>query len=249
MNASSNTLAAIRRSSQVYYAQITEQTTLSCGVAFTCPQYPNYSGGNQLREVVIPAGRSLVDCFDEVQAFYAGQGLRCFRWVPAAVQPAEPIEAFLAARGYTPVRNLALRWVREVEIPTHPGVRLLPVRAMRKAFREIMLDNRAYVPAVREMLADVAVDRLDDPQYDLFVALLDNRPAGFGALYQVGEIGRIENVFVAEACRHQGVGLSIVAHLLALSRRLALRITCLETEETNIPAQALYARCGFEVDG
>lgn len=249
MNSFTDALAGIRRSSQVYYAQVADQTTLACGVAFTCPRYPNYYNGNQFREVVIPPGRSLADCFDEVQAFYAAQGLRCFRWTPAAAQPAGPLEAFLAPRGYTPIRNLALRRVREVDIPTHPGVRLLPVRAMRKAFRELMLGHRAYALPVREMLADVAVDRLDDPQYDLFVAMLENRPAGYGALHQVGEIGRIENVFVAEACRRQGVGLSIMAWLLALSRRLALRVTCLETEETNTPAQALYARCGFEAEG
>ena len=249
MNASTDTLAAIRRSSQVYYAQVAAQTALSCGVAFTSPTYPNYYDGNHLREAVIPAGKRLADCFDEVQAFYASRNLRCFRWVPAAVQPAEPIEGFLTARGYTPVRNLVLRWAREADVPTSPNVRLLPARAMRRTFREVILSNNAYTPAVREMLADVAVERLDDPQYDMFVALLENQPAGYGALHQVGEIGRIQNVFVAQACRRRGVGRSIVAHLLALSRRLALRITCLETEETNTPAQGLYARCGFEVEG
>lgn len=242
-------LSAVRRSSQVYYAQLSEQVPLSCGVAFICPQYPNYSGGNQLREAIIPAGKSPAEACDEVQSFYADLNLHCFRWAPAAEQPVEPLEAFLTSRGYSPIRNLALSWTREVDIPTNPNVRLLPARAMRKSLRKLILRDYAYTPPVREMIADVAIDRLDNPQYDMFVAMLDDRPAGHGGLLQVGEIGRIENIFVAEDSRRQGVGLSIMSHLLALGRRLALRITCLETEETNLPAQSLYARCGFEPGG
>jgi ribosomal protein S18 acetylase RimI-like enzyme len=242
-------LSAVRRSSQVYYAQVADQVTLSCGVAFICPKYPSYFDGNQLREAVLPPGRPPAEAFDEMQSFYASQGLRCFRWVPAGGQSIEPVEAFLTARGYLPNRNLAMSWMRQAEIPPHPKVRLLPGRAMRRALREIILSDRAYAPAHREMLAEVTLERLDNPQYDLFVAMLEDRPAGYGGLLQVGEIGRIENVFVAEACRRRGVGLAIVSGLLTLSRRLDLRITCLETEESNTPAQALYARCGFEVGG
>jgi ribosomal protein S18 acetylase RimI-like enzyme len=99
------------------------------------------------------------------------------------------------------------------------------------------------------MLADVAVDQLDDPSFDMFVALLDGRAAGYGGLLQAGDIGRIEKIFVAETCRRQGVGRTLVSQLLALSKRLALRITCLETEETNLPARALYQQCGLEVGG
>jgi ribosomal protein S18 acetylase RimI-like enzyme len=245
MNASTDALAAIRRSSQVYYAQIAEQTTLSCGVALTCPRYPKYPFGNQLREVLIPRGQSPAGCSEEVQAFYAGQGLRCLVWSPAAIQPVEPIEAFLTARGYTPIRSLALWWARDVEIPLTPNVRVLPARAMRRALREMIVSSKPG----NEGVADRALERLDDPQYDLSLAMLGNSPVGHAALYQVGDIGRIVNVFIAREHRRQGVALSLMAHLLALARRLALRITCLDTEESNLPARALYARCGFEEEG
>jgi GNAT superfamily N-acetyltransferase len=249
MDGSTDALAAIRRSSQVYYAQIAEQTTPSCGVALTCAIYPGYHNGNHLREAVIPAGRSAADCFDEVQAFYAQQGLTCFRWVPAAVQPVEPLEALLASRGFVPRRNLAMKWTHEVAVLANPRVKLLPARAMRTALRAVILSNSAYPPSVRAMLADAALDRLDDPSFDVYVALLDGHPAGYGGLLQAGDIGRIENIFVAEAHRRQGVGRTLISHLLALSRRLALRITCLQTEECNAPARALYEQCGLEAGG
>lgn len=249
MDGSNETLAAVRRSGQVYYFQVAEQSTLSCGVALTCAKYPRYYTGNHLREVMIPADKSLAECFDEVQAFYAQQGLTCFRWVPAAVQPTEPIEAFLCSRGYITRRNVAMKWTREVAIAVNPQVKLLPARAMRKALRELVLADQVPLPEHRPMLADVMLDRLDDASYDVYVAMLDNQPAGYGGLLQAGDIGRIENIFVAENCRQQGVGRTLIAHLLALSKRLALRITCLQTQECNAPAISLYEECGLEVGG
>jgi GNAT superfamily N-acetyltransferase len=249
MNGSPDALSAVRRSSQVYHAQIAEQTALSCGVALTCAQYPGYHHGNQLREVVLPAGRSAAECFDEVQSFYAQRGLTCYRWVPAAVQPVEPLEAMLAARGFTTGRNLAMKWTHEVAIQANPRVKLFPARAMRKALREVILSNATHPPDVRAMLADVTTDRLDDPSYDVYVALFDGRPAGYAGLLQAGDIGRIENVFIAEAHRRQGVGRTLIAHLLALAKRLAMRITCLETEECNAAARSLYKQCGLEAGG
>jgi hypothetical protein len=37
-----------------------------------------------------------------------------------------------------------------------------------------------------------------------------------------------------------------MAHLLALTRRLAMRVTCLELLEADTRARRFYERCGFE---
>lgn len=249
MDSSAETLAAVRRSNQVYYGQLAEPVTLACGIALLCPKYPRYHDGNQLREAVVPPDRSLAEAFEEVRRCYSEQGLTCYRWVPAAGQASEPIGAFLAERGYVARRNLVMRWRREVDMPLHPAVKVLSARAMKRALRTVMLDSTTHEQPVREMLADVAVDLLDEPSFDFFVATLDGRPAGYGGLLQAGDIGRIEKVFIAEHFRRQGVGRTLLAHLLALSRRLALRITCLEVAEDNTEAQALYRACGLEVEG
>ena len=117
-------------------------------------------------------------------------------------------------------------------------------------------ESRANAEGERVVIAVVddggnllLLERLDDPSYDVYVALLDNRPAGYGGLLQAGDIGRIENIFVAQNCRQQGVGRTLIAHLLALSKRLALRITCLQTQECNASAVSLYEECGLEVGG
>jgi ribosomal protein S18 acetylase RimI-like enzyme len=242
-------IAAAHRSAQVYYEQITEQTALSAGVAFTCPEYPTLDEGNQFREVILPRDGSLADVHAEVTDFFDRHGLRCYRWVPAAGTPIEPLEAFLLERGYTLHRSQCMVLTRDVDVPASDDVRILPARAMRQALRVLRMADTRYDPAMRAILADSRNERLDDPSYDQVVAMIDKQPAGTGVLMQVGDIGRVENVFVAERFRRRGVARSIMSHLLTLNRRLALRITVLEVDEGNIPALALYRQCGFDPAG
>ncbi len=249
MSTPNEAIAAAHRSAQVYYEQITEQTALSAGVAFTCPEYPTLDEGNQFREVILPRNGSLADVHAEVTDFFDRRGLRCYRWVPAAGTPIEPLEAFLLDRGFRAQWSTCMAWHRDVDVPVRDDVRILPARAMRAALRELRLGDTRFTPDEREMLADSRNERLDDPSYDQVVAMIGKVPAGAGVLMQVGDIGRIDNVFVAEAYRRRGVARSIMSHLLTLNRRLALRITVLEVDEGNIPALALYRQCGFDPAG
>src|SRR5690606_10357182 len=125
---------------------------------------------NQVREVVIPAGRSIADACAEVEAFYESERLVCQRWVPASTQGAEPIEAFLGARGYHTERRQTMLRAHTADLPAERGVRILPARAMRKAYAELVGRDPGYAPAFREALVAAQLARLDDPQYDLFVA-------------------------------------------------------------------------------
>ncbi len=249
MSRDEHALAACRRSGQVYHEQLTEQTALTAGVAFTCREYPTLHEGNQFREVVLPESGSLSAAYDEVAGFYQSRGLTCFGWVPAAGTPIEPLEAFLSTRGFTTRTNLCMVWNREVDLVGEAGIRILPARPMRKALQELRMSDTAYDEATRRMLVESRNDRLDDPQYDQMVAMIGDEPAGTAVLLQAGEIGRIENVFIAEQFRRRGVGLALMAHLLAMAKRLALRITVLETTPDNEPAIALYHRCGFDPAG
>jgi len=249
VSVSINALAAVRRSNQAYYEQITEQHTLNCGIAFMCPQFPELYDGNHLREVIIPPKQSLAEAFDEVEAIFRSRGLQCYRWVPAAGTPIEPIETFLVSRGFRSAHELAMVLTREVQIPARSDIRIAPARAMRKALREIKLADTRYHESKRPMLADAKNERLDDPQYDMFIATVDGAPAATGTLFQVGDIGSIQDIFVTEPFRRQGVGLAMMHYLLSLSRRLAMRITVLEVSPDNQPAIALYQRCGFEPGG
>jgi hypothetical protein len=149
-------------------------------------------------------GQSLADAFDEVEALYRSRGLQCYRWVPAAGEPTEPIETFLTGRNFHPARELAMILTSEVQIPIRDDIRIAPARAMRKALREIKLSDTRYEVSKRPMLADAKNERLDDPQYDMFVATVNGTPAATGTLFQVGDIGSIQDVFVIERFRRLG---------------------------------------------
>lgn len=246
MSIAQQALAAVRRSNQVYCEQLAERHTLDCGIAFMCPQFPGLFEGNHLREVINPSGQSLTEAFDEVESLYRSKGLKCYRWVPAAGEPTEPIETFLVSRGFKPSPSLTMVLTSNVEIPTRSDVRIVPARAMRKGMREMRLVDTRYDESTRLMLAEADNERLDDPQFDMCVAMVGGVPAATGTLFQVGDIGRVKNPFVSEPFRRQGVALTLMHHLLTMSRRLAMRITVVEVSPDNAPAISLYKRCGFE---
>lgn len=241
--------AAVRRANQVYYEHFSERTPISCGVAYTCPQFPRLHDGNHLDEIVIPDEGSLERAWEEAEAFFAERGLTCYRWTPAFDQPAEPLEQFLVPRGYQVSRDRVMIWQQDLDLPRRPDVRMVQARAMRDAYRAVIENGDDYDPQTRAMLADVALERLDDPNYDAFVALRDGQPAGGGALMQVGDLASVEDVQVVPAHRRKGVATTMLSFLLAMSRRLSMRLTVVEWSDDNEPARALYERCGFASAG
>jgi ribosomal protein S18 acetylase RimI-like enzyme len=242
-------LSAVRRSGQFYFEQITDQHTLSSGIAHCSAEYPLLAECNHLREVILPQSGTLADFYDEVQAFYADRNLTCHRWVPAADTPIEPLEAFLTRHGYVTRRKTCMVWADDIDLPTRDDVRILPGRPMRQALRDLRLTDDRFDQQVRAQLADSRLERMDDPTYDAFVAMQGKSPVASGVLIQVGDIARVENIFVGPSHRRQGIATHLMHDLLALARRLAMRITVLETESDNHPAIALYQRCGFTQAG
>jgi GNAT superfamily N-acetyltransferase len=248
---SNEALSAIRRSSQAHCEQISQGVALTCGVAYYSTRFPQVPSVNQVRDVFLPDRASPQSVYDEVRAFYSEKGLRCGCWVPAFEHPVEPLGQLLSERGYRAVRMQVMLSVHSFEPASGPGaptggaIRILPARAVRAMYREIILSDLRYEPRLREAMADVAGERMDDPQYDMYVATLDGQPAGHGGLFQVGDIGRVEELFVVEAYRGKRVGSALLAYLVTMSRRLALRTTVLEVEAGS-PAGRLCGRFGFE---
>lgn len=244
------TVSAILRSNQAYYAQLSDTTSLQYGIAYTCPRYPSLESANQFREVLIEQPGDMEPAFAEVEAHFAGAGVRCYAWVPAADQSIEPVATFLSSKDYRR-RDLSAMVVQEwVELPAPRDIRVLPARAMRKALHAIHAEEfRMSDAAEQDMLTAGATERLDESQIDAFVALLDGAPAGHCTLFQVGDIGRIVDLFVVESFRRGGVATALMGHLLRMARRLTMRITCMEIPSDSVAALTLCERCGLVQDG
>jgi ribosomal protein S18 acetylase RimI-like enzyme len=243
-------LSATRRTSQVYYEQIGEPTNLDHGVAFTCDRYPLFHDGNLFHDVLIRPESSLEAAWAEAEAFYAERGLTCWQWAPNEDQAIEPMAAFLHAKGFATETSLAMELKQYPEAEAFDEVRIIPARAMRKAYRQLLAEEVGrYSEAEQGGMIGAGLDRADDASYDMHVAMIGGEPAGQAALFQVGDICSIEDVYVSPAHRRKKVGTAIMHHLLQMARRLDTRMVCLRVLADNKAAKDLYRSLGFTACG
>lgn len=244
------TAGAILRTNQSYLELLGSKTTLDGGIAFCCDKFPTLPGGNQFREVWIESPEAAAVTFNQTEALYHDQGLSCDRWALAEGRSSEPVDEVLRSGGFARDDSSALV-LRAWADPRPAGaVRVLPARPMRQAFIEIQTEVARPAPGRHQAtLVDAAVERLDDHRMDAFVALLDRQPVGVGALFQVGDVGRLLDFQVLPEYRRRGVGRAILTHAVNLARRLSLRLVCAEVPIRDENARAFCEVHGFTEDG
>jgi len=225
------TVSALLRANQAYYAQLCETCSLEqWGIAFTAKEaaYARVAEANQFREIVIDETMRPAEVYAAVEEHFGVRGLSCLIWAPAADAPTDALGSFLAERGFVRREIVAMGPTAGVDRPADDRVRVLPARAMRRAMREIHGRQYASVDgATREALVSAAVERLNDPRMDGFVAMHGSAAVGYGVLFQIGDVGRISALHVVEGARRQGVGRALIGQMVRLARRLALRVVCM----------------------
>ena len=233
-------VSAIRRADQVFYEQVGEKITLEYGIAFFVTECPHAQQDNAFREVWVADLGAMPAAWAEVEAFYARRDLTCYRWVPALGQAAETIERFLLEKGLRKEPQAAMHLREWLDFTVEPNVRVLPARAMRQAFRALHEDPQHV--AIEER-------RLDSPQFDVFVATVDNRPAGRCGLLQVGEIANVRDLYVTPEFRQGNVEEALLAHMLEMARRLMMRIVCAKVDVRDAETIAFLEHHGFRQEG
>lgn len=78
------------------------------------------------------------------------------------------------------------------------------------------------------------------------VAEQGGRVVGYGGLAEAGRQGDVQTLTVAPQVQGQGIGRLLLDGLLAEARRRGALDVLLEVRAENAPAQALYAKAGFE---
>lgn len=239
-------VAAVRRSELTLVEQVTQWESLTYGVAHWSDEFPESPHANQLRDVWL-ADIDAPTAYERAEAFFAERGRRCQTWSPAASQPVEPIESLLAARGWR--REQLDCWGLEswdwLESPTPDAIRVLPARAMPKAYRATFDDGAAQ----SDERAALAVERLNDSRYDVFVAMHDGEAAGRIGYLQVGDIARLTDLYVLPSARRSGIARALASHFLQLARRLLPKsiVACVPSADAD--AQTFLPRCGFAQHG
>ncbi|HPG06095.1 MAG TPA: GNAT family N-acetyltransferase [Saprospiraceae bacterium] len=106
----------------------------------------------------------------------------------------------------------------------------------------------ADLPGARKFLTE----RLENNESRIFAAYITNAPQAFVQLYPFfTSVGMRRNwvlndLFVQEDFRSQGVGRALIQHVQTLCRAEDLAGLMLETEVSNAAGNHLYQSCGFE---
>jgi N-acetylglutamate synthase-like GNAT family acetyltransferase len=245
-----STVGSLLRSTQAYCQQICEKQTFDFGIAFYCDRFPAIPEANQIREMVSDDPRVLAEAFEQASAWLASRGLKCLRWSPAMDTDPKPLADVLSARGFAPRTLVALHLADWPSLKHPPEIRVVPARALRGAFRETFLESHAPADATaRGMLADSFMERLDDPQLDMFVATVNGMAAGRCGLYQVGDIARILDLTVLPVFSDGGVVETLLAHVLTMARRLTIPMVVAQALAQDHERRALLGQAGFVEDG
>jgi ribosomal protein S18 acetylase RimI-like enzyme len=247
-----NLVRLFHRTELHWVRHVGEETQLDAGTAFTNTALPRIWDANGILDAALPDGATPEEAVSEVDRHYAQQGLRCRQWImnpSASAGQTLPLVDFLASRGFRTdrydVMHLAGRpagLVREVG-----GLTIIPARASFRHARA--LAEEAAAEHGEPLLADASILHLDDPHWDALLALRDGVALGRVGVLAVGDVGRIEHVFVSAAARRQGVGRTLMSRAMEICARSLFRHVLLCVRPSNAPAITLYGQLGFRKVG
>jgi ribosomal protein S18 acetylase RimI-like enzyme len=243
------------RTDAAWIGHVSEGEQLEVGTAYTNPALPKIWNANHVRDAALSEGMTPEQAVAEVEAHYAARGTTCAYWVmnPSADPPrTRPLADHLLSLGHRARVDeiLYLRCGRFTEAAPPAGLKIIPARASYRHARALA-EERArerWGTAVDELIEADILD-IDDPHTDTLLALRDDRSAATVSVLAVGDLGRIENVYVAPDFRRRGVGRTMMSRALEVCARSMFRHVFILVDPNNAPAAELYRSVGFEPVG
>jgi len=93
------------------------------------------------------------------------------------------------------------------------------------------------------------VREIDTGNFHVLKEKTTNQLLGYFGCWQIFDEFHIINLAVAPCYRRQGIGSLILDHLLDIAKKKNCKRVILEVRSTNVPAQKLYSKFGFEIIG
>ena len=90
---------------------------------------------------------------------------------------------------------------------------------------------------------------LENPNSCYFVALQNNNVVGFAGIWKSVDDCHITDIVVKKDFRRHGIGSKLLEKLIKKAKSENANSITLEVDSTNIPAQELYKKYGFEILG
>jgi ribosomal protein S18 acetylase RimI-like enzyme len=239
-------ISAARRSDQAWCEQVCQWESLGFGVAYFARDFPSLAETQQLRDVWL----NQVDpqaAYEQTETFFHERELICSRWALSPEQDVQQAEALLVPLGWKRRDWLAMglaRWDSASE-EADESIRILPARAMPKAYRQSLAESASLDADSLQ----AGFRRLDDANYDPFVAVVAGEVAGRSGYLEVGDIARLEDLTISEQFRGRGVDRALVAHFLRTARRLLPRAVVARVDAHDEQARTFLQSCGFSATG
>ena len=234
---------------RAWLAVLGGSTPLEGGLAITAPDLRRVPEANCMLEAAIPTGATAEEVVVEAEAHFSSIGLVCQRWEPAAwATPLSvtPLMDHLSALGWTERLNRLMRLGdARTQSPALPeGISFLPERAaLRQA--ETLARIAAAERGNEPQRAEAYMRHLDDPHVESIVALADRQAIGRIAILAMGEVGRIDELYVKPESRRQGIGQALIAHAILSCIRSQFRHVLLAVKANQVGAARLFERSGF----
>jgi ribosomal protein S18 acetylase RimI-like enzyme len=227
-----------------------EETQLDVGVAMHNAALPRTYMANRVLDAAVPAELAPAAALRLAEAHFAEAGSTCWQWVmnpSAPPQRTRPMVEHLLSLGYATdacdVMHVDRMPAAPVAVPRDLGLTVIPARASFKHARELHAEGADSWNTPE--LADANMMHLDDPHYDALLALKDGRAVAHVGVLAVGEIGRIEDVYVTESMRGQGVGTMMISRAMEICARSLFKHILLGVAPQKADAIAVYRKFGF----
>lgn len=225
-----------------------ETTTLDVGTALHNARVPQVWDANCIFDAFVPPGLTPPQVVAQVGEHYRSVGTRCASWALSPAVPeaqTAPLAEHLRATGHRRFECDILHTPQPRELPavTPPDVKIIPARASFRHLQELLEESTVALNAPG--LAKAQLDHYDDPHYDALLALRAGKAVAHIGVLAVGDIGRIDDVFVSEPFRRLGFGRLMMSRAMEICHRSLFRQIMLSCAPDNAPAQALYAQYGM----
>ncbi|MCY2951208.1 MAG: GNAT family N-acetyltransferase [Planctomycetota bacterium] len=230
-------------------AHLGETHSLDIGTAYSNRDFATVYDANNIRDVALPDGMTPEAALAMVSAHYEQRQTRCAYWVMNASSPesaTRPMAEYLLLNGYRAngADIMLLTDAPRRVVAEAANLKIIPARASFRHARMLAEESARRWNAPR--LVDAFMRHMDDPHWDMLLALRDGVAAGCIGVLAVGEIGRVEQFYVAEAFRGQGIGQTLLRRILEICARSLFRHVMLWVLPDNSAAVKLYAKVGFE---
>lgn len=228
---------------------LADEQQLEIGTAFTNPQLATVYDANNVRDVALPEGMTPEAAVELVGDYYGQRQVSCAYWTmnPSAAESAtKPMVEYLISAGYrvNTADILLMSHMPRDRVAEASGLTIIPARASYRHTRMLAEESAQCWGAPQ--LADAWMLHLDDPHWDALLAMKDGVPAAYIGVLEMGEVGRIDEVYVGHAFRRQGIGTTMLSRALELCGRAMFKHVMLSVLPGNAAGLRLYAKFGFE---